>query len=406
MGWPEQEATEKIEEDLELVEFAEADRPLEPDGPPASIRFTAADETEGVEEKREIKEAAEKGLHDTATAVADPEEIFALQEKIDLQELRKRIEPEPNAFQDRVLEKVAPGTPPEKTEQEEQVENIIELMELVEDEEIIELTELVEPEEIIELTDLVRDGELIEVEDGAEATVNTSNEDTILPVSENVTENSETDVCKKPSRKFGGTLFVTILLIGLITVTLYPSGLFKNGMVRKEKLEVSIAATHPPPKEKADTSKVPPSEKSLASAPGSKSVVVEKESTELPDAIAKPKPSPAKPRMTQPHKVVPSTTPNFEIVDAKEINPEAPPSGELRKFDTLVAIKQQASKMVSPESTGIEVHNVEKGDTLWNISKRYTGSGFNYQQVAKENKISNPDLIFPEQKLRVSKQYQ
>jgi nucleoid-associated protein YgaU len=44
---------------------------------------------------------------------------------------------------------------------------------------------------------------------------------------------------------------------------------------------------------------------------------------------------------------------------------------------------------------------VKKGDTLWAISKRFTGNPFNYPQVAKENNIKNPDLIFPGQEIRL-----
>ncbi len=48
-----------------------------------------------------------------------------------------------------------------------------------------------------------------------------------------------------------------------------------------------------------------------------------------------------------------------------------------------------------------EVYEVKKGDTLWHISKRFTGNPFNYPRVAKDNKIANPDLIFPKQKIRI-----
>ncbi|MCI5142630.1 MAG: LysM peptidoglycan-binding domain-containing protein, partial [Candidatus Electrothrix sp. ATG1] len=44
-------------------------------------------------------------------------------------------------------------------------------------------------------------------------------------------------------------------------------------------------------------------------------------------------------------------------------------------------------------------HTVSKGDTLWKISEQYTGSGFNYPDVAKKNKIPNPDLIYPKQQV-------
>ncbi len=50
-----------------------------------------------------------------------------------------------------------------------------------------------------------------------------------------------------------------------------------------------------------------------------------------------------------------------------------------------------------------ELYEVKKGDTLWHISRRFTGSPFNYPQVAKENDIKNPDLIFPGQMIHVKK---
>jgi nucleoid-associated protein YgaU len=51
--------------------------------------------------------------------------------------------------------------------------------------------------------------------------------------------------------------------------------------------------------------------------------------------------------------------------------------------------------------SGSSVYVVKKGDTLWAISKRFTGNPFNYPQVAKENNIKNPDLIFPGQEIRL-----
>jgi nucleoid-associated protein YgaU len=56
-----------------------------------------------------------------------------------------------------------------------------------------------------------------------------------------------------------------------------------------------------------------------------------------------------------------------------------------------------------PLSTPSEsvVYKVKKGDTLYKITERYTGDGWNYPKVARENKIPNPDLIFPDQKIKV-----
>jgi len=44
---------------------------------------------------------------------------------------------------------------------------------------------------------------------------------------------------------------------------------------------------------------------------------------------------------------------------------------------------------------------IRRGDTLWEIADRYTGDPWNYRRIARENKIHNPDLIFPRQKINI-----
>lgn len=51
----------------------------------------------------------------------------------------------------------------------------------------------------------------------------------------------------------------------------------------------------------------------------------------------------------------------------------------------------------------IDVYVVVKGDTLWSISQRFTGSSFNYPRIAGENKIADPDLIFLGQRISLRK---
>lgn len=41
----------------------------------------------------------------------------------------------------------------------------------------------------------------------------------------------------------------------------------------------------------------------------------------------------------------------------------------------------------------VKSHTVVRGDTLWAIAKRYLGDGSKYQQLAKLNNISNPNVI-------------
>ncbi|RWX52156.1 Chemotaxis signal transduction protein [Candidatus Electrothrix marina] len=69
--------------------------------------------------------------------------------------------------------------------------------------------------------------------------------------------------------------------------------------------------------------------------------------------------------------------------------------------EKMIPAGQENSALMSPvNGTSDHAHHtVSKGDTLWEISEQYTGSGFNYPDVAKKNKITNPDLIYPDQQV-------
>jgi nucleoid-associated protein YgaU len=47
---------------------------------------------------------------------------------------------------------------------------------------------------------------------------------------------------------------------------------------------------------------------------------------------------------------------------------------------------------------------VREGDTLWSIARRFTGNPFNYPRIAGENRIADPDLIFPGQRIRLTRE--
>jgi len=55
----------------------------------------------------------------------------------------------------------------------------------------------------------------------------------------------------------------------------------------------------------------------------------------------------------------------------------------------------------APPEAEATVHTVVWGDNLWNICKRYAGDPWKYPEVAKKNRIRNPDLIYPGQKIRI-----
>jgi len=51
--------------------------------------------------------------------------------------------------------------------------------------------------------------------------------------------------------------------------------------------------------------------------------------------------------------------------------------------------------------TLIEYYTIKKGDTLSDISKKFYGKGYLYQELADINKIKNPDLIYPGDSLKI-----
>lgn len=46
-------------------------------------------------------------------------------------------------------------------------------------------------------------------------------------------------------------------------------------------------------------------------------------------------------------------------------------------------------------------YKVVKGDNLWDIAVRAYGDGYKWSEIAKANKLTNPDLIFSENVLKV-----
>jgi len=65
----------------------------------------------------------------------------------------------------------------------------------------------------------------------------------------------------------------------------------------------------------------------------------------------------------------------------------------------------QAAELAVEEPTEIKVeyYVIQKGDTLWAISKKYLGDGSKYTRIFEDNRevIKDPDLIYPGQKIRI-----
>ncbi|CAK7047624.1 MAG: hypothetical protein BACD_02339 [Bacteroides rodentium] len=67
---------------------------------------------------------------------------------------------------------------------------------------------------------------------------------------------------------------------------------------------------------------------------------------------------------------------------------------------TIIKSTKQVSKTVEKEN--VINYVVKRGDTLWAIASKYLGSGTKYPQIAQENNIPNPNLIYPGQVFKIT----
>jgi len=85
------------------------------------------------------------------------------------------------------------------------------------------------------------------------------------------------------------------------------------------------------------------------------------------------------------------------------------PLVEVKEAKAPIETVQQKTKeplvLTVPVGMSLETdaYSVKKGDTLWDISKRFTGNALNYPSIAGINRIEDPDLIYPEQKIEIRK---
>jgi len=55
---------------------------------------------------------------------------------------------------------------------------------------------------------------------------------------------------------------------------------------------------------------------------------------------------------------------------------------------------------ITPAQT-VEMYTINWGDTLWDISARFYGTPWRFPELAEENRITNPDLIYAENDLMI-----
>lgn len=80
---------------------------------------------------------------------------------------------------------------------------------------------------------------------------------------------------------------------------------------------------------------------------------------------------------------------------------------KINKIKPLITLKKPAEVTPAPKKEEAKKlpkkYKVKEGDHLWRISEVFYQSGYNWVDIAKENKLANPDLIYPGQELTIPK---
>lgn len=90
----------------------------------------------------------------------------------------------------------------------------------------------------------------------------------------------------------------------------------------------------------------------------------------------------------------------FELVEYREFKKEKQVVKEVKNATTTVlTVKDKPKEETNPKSIGS--YTIVRGDTLWGIAKKYYGDGAKWPKIyeANKDKIKNPNLIYPNQKI-------
>lgn len=91
---------------------------------------------------------------------------------------------------------------------------------------------------------------------------------------------------------------------------------------------------------------------------------------------------------------------SFELIEYKEYSKKVTKITNVQKKPRVVPAVP-APPAPKPAQTTVRTYTIVSGDTLWAIAKKYYGNGAQYTKIYEANKniISNPNLIYPGQKV-------
>ena len=75
---------------------------------------------------------------------------------------------------------------------------------------------------------------------------------------------------------------------------------------------------------------------------------------------------------------------------------------DMKNGSIITAVTESENEQPCQLKGGAVIYTVKKGDTLWNIAKKYHTT---VEDIVKINKIENPDLIYPCQRLLIFKKF-
>jgi LysM repeat protein len=89
-----------------------------------------------------------------------------------------------------------------------------------------------------------------------------------------------------------------------------------------------------------------------------------------------------------------SVVPVSKIKKENDVQPLTPP---IKQVQTVQPSRQDQPKAQS----GVIYHEVQPGESLRRIAKKYFGDMYQYPKIMKDNNIKTPDQIYPGQKLKI-----
>lgn len=90
----------------------------------------------------------------------------------------------------------------------------------------------------------------------------------------------------------------------------------------------------------------------------------------------------------------------YNWVDIRDANKITQPNAiEVGQKLTIPKVEKKEPGEISAASVEVKrpadsKYTVEKGDTLWSISEKVYGTGYRWSEIAQLNNLTNPDMIF------------